>query len=58
MLADGSLVRGKPSYNTRLIIDHTYPEQDSFVLGLRILYASLIASEPAIIVRKADTRTG
>ena len=58
MLADGSLERGKPSYNTRLRIDHTYPEQESYVLGLRILFASLIASEPVIIVRKADTRTG
>lgn len=58
MLADGYLERGKPSYNTRLRIDHSYPEQESYVLGLRILFVSLIASEPVIIVRKADTRTG
>lgn len=58
MLADGYLERGKPSYNTRLRIDHSYPEQESYVLGLRILFASLIASKPVIIVRKADTRTG
>lgn len=58
ILADGSLERGKPSHNTRLKIDHSYPEQESYVLGLRILFASLIASEPVIIVRKADTRTG
>jgi len=58
ILADGSLERGKPSHNTRLKIDHSYPEQESYVLGLRILFASLIASEPVIIVRKADGRTG
>jgi hypothetical protein len=29
MLADGYLERGKPSYNTRLRIDHSYPEQES-----------------------------
>lgn len=32
MLADGSLERGKPTHNTRLRIDHTYPEQESYVL--------------------------
>lgn len=58
MLADGSLERGKPTYNTRLRIDHTYPEQKSYVLNIHALFASLIASEPVIVVRKADLRTG
>ena len=58
MLADGFLDRGKPTYNTRLRIDHTYPEQKSYVLSLRTLFAPLIASEPVIITRKADVRTG
>lgn len=53
-----ALERGKPTYNTRLRIDHTYPEQKSYVLNIHALFASLIASEPVIVVRKADLRTG
>lgn len=58
MLADGFLERGKLTYNTRLRIDHAYPEQESYVLSLHTLFASLIAMEPTINVRKADRRTG
>lgn len=58
MLADGFLEREKPSYNTRLRIDHTYPKQESYVYNLYALFAPLIDMEPVIIVRKADTRTG
>ena len=57
-LADGFLEREKPSYNTRLRIDHTYPKQKSYVYNLYYLFAPLIAMEPVINVRKADTRTG
>lgn len=58
MLADGFLEREKPTYNTRLRIDHVYPEQESCVLSLHSLFASLIAMEPVINERKADPRTG
>lgn len=58
MLADGSLERGKPTHNTRLRIDHTYPEQESYVLSLYTLFAPLIVNEPVIVERKADIRTG
>lgn len=34
MLADGFLEREKPSYNTRLSKEHTYPEQESYVLSI------------------------
>lgn len=34
MLADGFLKKEKPTYNTRLRIDHTYPEQESYVLSI------------------------
>jgi hypothetical protein len=58
MLADGFLERGKITHNTRLRIDHTYPEQESYVLSVHTLFISLIAMEPVIIIRKADPRTG
>ena len=58
VLADGSLERAKPTHNTRLRIDHTYPEQKEYVFSLQTLFASLIAIEPSINVRKADPRTG
>ena len=50
--------KGKPTYNTRLRIDHTYPEQKSYVFSLYTLFGHLIDMEPVIIVRKADPRTG
>lgn len=58
MLADGNLDRGKPTYNTRLRIDHTYPDQESYVLSLHALFGSMIAMEPTIVTRKSDPRTG
>lgn len=58
MLADGHLERSKPSHNSRFRVEHTYPEQESYVFSIKILFASLIKMEPTIIVRKADPRTG
>jgi len=58
MLADGFLEKGKPTYNTRLRIDHTYPDQKSYVFSLYTLFGDLIDMEPVIVVRKADPRTG
>jgi hypothetical protein len=58
MLADGFLEKGKPTYNTRLRIDHTYPEQESYVFSLYTIFDQLIDMKPVIVVRKADPRTG
>lgn len=58
LLADGSLERAKPTHNTRLRIDHAYPEQKEYVLSIHKLFAQLVAIEPSINIRKADTRTG
>ena len=49
---------GKSTYNTRLKIDHTYPEQESYVFSLYTLFGQLIDMKPVIVVRKADPRTG
>jgi len=58
MLADGYFERGKATHNTRFRVEHTYPEQESYVLSLRNLFAPLISMEPTVSVRKADPRTG
>ena len=58
MLADGFLEKGKPTYNTRLRIDHTYPYQKSYVFSLYTLFGDLIDMEPVIVFRKAHSRTG
>ena len=58
ILSDGYLERGKISYNTRLRIEHTYPKQESYVRSLYELYKPLVSTEPKIIERKADPRTG
>ena len=50
--------KGKSAYNTRLRIDHTYPDQKSYVFSLYTLFGDLIDMEPVIVVRKADPRTG
>ena len=57
MLADGFLEKGKPTHNARLRIDHPYPEQESYVLSIYNLFASLIDMKPVIIERKSDPRT-
>jgi len=58
MLADGHLEKGRSTYNTRLRIDHTYPNQKSYVFSLYTLFGDLIDMEPVIVVRNADPRTG
>lgn len=57
ILAYGSLEKYKPSFNTRLSRDHTFPKQELYVLAIRTIFATLIAKEPVIITRKADLRT-
>lgn len=58
VLADGSLERAKPTHNTRLRVEQTYPEQKAYLLNISKLFAPLIKTEPTIVTRKADSRTG
>jgi len=46
------------THDTRLRVDHTYPEQEAYVLLLSTIFSSLVATEPKISIRKADSRTG
>ena len=38
MLADGFLEREKPTHNTRLRVEHAYPEQESYVNLIHSLF--------------------
>ena len=58
ILADGFLERVKSTHNTRLRIDHTYPNQEKYVLHLYNLFLDLVKTEPKILKRKPDIRTG
>ena len=56
LLADAYLEKGKPTWNARLSIDHTYPSQEAYVNSLYILFKSLVSTPPAIIERKKKIR--
>nr|YP_010608748.1 hypothetical protein PNX16_mgp023 [Drechslerella dactyloides]WAN89828.1 hypothetical protein [Drechslerella dactyloides] len=52
LLADAYLEKGKPTWNARLSVDHTYPLQEAYVNSLYLLFKPLVATPPAIIERK------
>nr|YP_009268547.1 hypothetical protein [Beauveria caledonica]AMD61810.1 hypothetical protein [Beauveria caledonica] len=58
ILGDGSLERGKYTYNTRLRMEHNYPLQKSYVSYVYNIFSSLIKSEPTIVIRKPHHLTG
>jgi len=59
MIQDGHFFLYKKKWlSFGLRIDHTYPEQEAYVLLLSRMFASLMAREPKIGIIKADPRTG
>jgi hypothetical protein len=58
ILGDGYLERRKTTHNTRLRIEQAYPEKESYLYSLFELFKSLTSSNPRILERKADKRTG
>jgi LAGLIDADG DNA endonuclease family. len=58
MLGDGYLARVKSTHNTRLQIEQAYPKKEDYLLSLFYLFKPLVISNPAIVVRKIDKRTG
>src|SRR5690349_2363040 len=57
MLGDGYLERAKPTHNTRLQIEQSYPEKEQYVISLYKLMEPIITMSPAILTRK-DRRNG
>lgn len=57
MLRDGHLRRGKPTHNTRLQIDQSYPEKEQYVMSLYKLLEPLVTMSPTVLTR-TDKRNG
>lgn len=58
LLGDAFLEKSKPSHNARLRIEQSYPEKAEYLHSLYTTFKSLTNSEPSIIKRKSDKRTG
>jgi len=58
LLGDASLERNKPTHNTRIRFDQTYPNHESYLRSLYVIFASICGTEPRIHSRKPDKRTG
>lgn len=57
ILGDGFLDRAKPNYNTRLRIEQSYPEKDSYIKSLYKVFESMTSMSPTILT-KNDKRNG
>jgi hypothetical protein len=57
ILGDGYLDRAKPTHNTRLRIEQSYPEKEQYVISLHKLLEPLVTMSPSISTRK-DKRKG
>lgn len=60
LLGDASLERNKPTHNTRLRFDQSYPEHASYLQSLYAIFQNLTGTlgKPKIYIRKPDKRTG
>ena len=52
ILGDGHLSRNKPSFNTKLCIEQSYPEKELYLKSLYTLFEPLVAMNPNISTRK------
>jgi hypothetical protein len=58
LLGDAYIERGKPTHNSRLRFDQTFPNHASYLTWLYITFHSLCGKGPSVVIRKADKRTG
>jgi hypothetical protein len=60
LLGDASLERAKPTHNTRLRFDQSYPQHESYLRSLYVIFQELtgLLGAPKIHTRKPDVRTG
>lgn len=58
MLGDGYLHRPKPTNNTALYIEQSYPEKEEYVKFLYRLMEPVVLNSPSVVTRKPDRRTG
>lgn len=58
LLGDSSLERDKPTHNTRIRFDQSYPNHKSYLESLYVIFANLCGTPPRVHTRKPDERTG
>ena len=58
LLGDSSLERDKPTHNTRIRFDQSYPNHKSYLDSLYVIFANLCGTPPRVHIRKPDKRTG
>lgn len=59
ILGDAHVIRRvKPTHNTRIRFDQAYPAHEEYLRHLYSIFSNLTKSEPKIITRKPDKRTG
>lgn len=60
LLGDSSLERNKPTHNTRLRFDQSYPEHASYLQSIYAIFKHFTGpiGAPKIHIRKPDKRTG
>jgi hypothetical protein len=52
ILGDGFVERAKPSHNTRIRIEQSYPDKSEYLKSLHNLLEPLTAMEPTLLTRK------
>lgn len=60
LLGDGYIRRSSATANSVLQIEQTYPKHEEYLLHLHSLFITVLkeGSQPSVIVRKPDKRTG
>lgn len=58
ILGDAYVIRVKPTHNARVRFDQSYPEHEKYLIHLYDNFSNLTLSEPKVIPRKPDKRTG
>jgi len=58
LLGDSRVERTKSSHNSRFIFEQTFPNHASYLTFLYSHFLNLVGSQPKVVIRKPDTRTG
>lgn len=56
ILGDGCLERAKPTHNTRIRLEQSYPEKSEYLKSIHELFKPLTAMEPTILTRNYKKR--
>jgi hypothetical protein len=57
LLGDASIERDKPTHNSRIRYDQTYPNHESYLLSIYEIFKKLVGTPPKIHIRQPNKRT-